>query len=75
MLRQVRNLADLDKGFIEVLNEIIIFSSEYIQYFIIAEWDLLQEKLSIFIEQEKELNLINRTNFLINEKSKQKYPY
>lgn len=74
-LRQVRNLADLDKGFIEVLNETIILPSEYIQYFVIAEWDLIRENLSIFIEQEKELNLINRTKFLINEKSKQKNLY
>lgn len=69
-LRQVRSVPDTDEGYIDVLNEIIPMPTGYISYFVLAEWNLDQEKLHIFIEQEKELKLINQLQFLINKTSK-----
>jgi len=71
--RQVRETEDSGKGKIDVLNEKIVFPSEYVNYYVLAEWNLLEEKLYIRFEQDKKSEVIKTLDFPINEKSKEKY--
>lgn len=70
-LRQVRQMDEFtDHGYIEVLNEFIHLSSAYINYFVLVEWDLTQEHLSVYLEKDKELESIKNISFRINSSSK-----
>lgn len=72
-LRQVRERdADTGLGCIEVLNDIVTLPSVYINFFVIAEWNLSTETLTVSIEQEKSLHTIKQTAFKINKRSKEK---
>ncbi|MFH1941389.1 MAG: hypothetical protein ABIL68_04735, partial [bacterium] len=72
-LRQVReNDNSPGHGFIDVLNEEVKLPSPYINFFVIAEWNLLTETLSVSIEQDDYLQKIKETDFCINERTKQK---
>ncbi len=72
-IRQVREDKESRNGYIDVLNERINLSTSYINYFVLAEWDLNEEKLYIYFEGEKESVVIKEMEFKINEKSKKKY--
>ncbi len=56
-------------GYIDVLNEQLIISQEYINYFVLARWSLREQKLCVFFERNKESILINEFRFLINRNS------
>lgn len=72
-LRQVRESDNSPgHGFINVLNEEIKLPSPYINFFVIAEWNLSTETLTVSIEQDKVLQKIKETDFRINERTKQK---
>jgi len=71
-LRQVRQVDEFtEKCYIEILNEFIRIPSAYINYFLLAEWDLNQERLLVYLEKEKELELIKDIPFKINSKYKE----
>jgi len=72
-LRQVRE-SDTSPGygFIDVLNEEVKLPSPYINFFVIADWNLLTETLTVSIEQNESLHKIKETDFCINERTKQK---
>jgi hypothetical protein len=70
-LRQVRE-DEKEKAFIEVANEKIRLPKTYLNYFVMAEWNLKTEKLTVFIEKEKHLKKIKSIIFTLNLKSKQK---
>lgn len=73
-LRQVREVDEfIQEGYIEILNEFIRIPSAYINYFVLAEWDLIQEQLNIYLEKEKELELITNIPFKINSNSKKNF--
>jgi transposase len=71
-LRQVRELSDGGDGWIEVLNEIITLPASYISYFVLAEWHLLKERLTVHIEKDKQLESIISVPFKINPESLKK---
>lgn len=70
-LRQVREGSESDKhGTINVLNEDIRLPSAYINLFVLAEWDLIQEQLFVYLEKDKALDLVTEQGFSINPASK-----
>lgn len=66
-VRQVREAHR--KSFIEVLNEKVLLPKSYINYFVLAEWNLLKERLYIHFEKEQEPKVIKEIAFKINPKS------
>ena len=72
-LRQVRDSGNGQQGWIEVLNEIVTLPSSYISYFVIAQWHLLKEILTVYIEKEKRLETIVSVPFEINSRSRKKF--
>ena len=75
-LRQVRELSDSPggrrNGWIEVLNEIVMLPASYISYFVLAEWHLLEDTLTVHIEKDKQLERIISLPFKINPESRKK---
>lgn len=72
-LRQVHDCGNGRAGHIEVLNELIELPPAYISYFVIGQWHLLKETLTIYIEKEKRLEPIVSVPFKINERSRKKF--
>lgn len=60
------------EGFIDVLNERISLSESYINYFVLAEWNLKEEVLYIYFEKEQKPEIIKGTSFKINQRSKKR---
>ncbi len=72
-LRQItESLEHPGKGSIGVLNEEILLPAEWINFFVLAEWNLKRQALSIFIEQNDKLETLSTCDFLINKSSKEK---
>lgn len=66
-LRQVQESPQTpEAGSINVLNECIDLPASYIKYFVMAEWDLVAERLSIHFETDKKTVVIHTQNFPIN---------
>jgi len=59
------------KGFIDILNEKVFLPQSYINYFVLAEWRLREEKLYIYFEKEQQPKLIKKLSFKINLRSKE----
>ncbi len=72
-IRQVKEVKEqTGKAFIDVLNEKVFLPQSYINYFVLAEWNLKQEQLYIYFEKEQESKMIKKLSFKINPKSKEK---
>ena len=71
-IRQIREDKESQKGFINVSNEKVFLPKSYINYFVLAEWNLKEEMLYIYFEKEHETKIIKRLLFKINPKSKEK---
>lgn len=69
----IRQVGDKNEsGYINILNEQISISQEYINYFVMARWSLREQKLRVFFERNKESILVNEFPFLINRNSLKK---
>jgi len=71
-IRKVFEDEQTNKGYIELANDKIFLAKSYINYFVLAEWDLKQKQLYVYFEKEQELKLIKKILFKINQKSKEK---
>jgi len=81
-LRQVTEQPHGNGGSIDVLHEQIELPSEYIKYFVLAEWNLEEEKLLVRFEEREEgqdgqdksvtSRVIKETDFPIHEASKKR---
>jgi transposase len=69
-IRQVRQTPESTDGFIDVLNESVTLPKSYINYFVLAEWNLSTELLSVYLENDKQLVEIENYPFPINPRSK-----
>lgn len=70
MVYFIRQVADQDgRGCINVLNENISLPAAYINYFVLAEWNLLKQRLVIYFEKDLKPTPIKRLNFLVNPNS------
>ena len=73
-IRQIReDKEQTDRPFIEVLNEKVFLPKPYINYFVLAEWNLKQEQLSIYFEKEQKSKMIKKLSFKINQRSKERF--
>jgi hypothetical protein len=61
-----------NKASIDILNEKVFLPKSYINYFVLAKWNLKQERLYIHFEKERKLETIKKLTFKINPKSKEK---
>lgn len=72
-IRQVHEDKEQDgPAFIDVLNEKMHLAKSYINYFVLAEWNLRKEQLNIYFEKEQKSKMIKKLSFKINQKSKEK---
>lgn len=73
-IRQVREepaeTGEAGKAFVDILNEKVFLPPSYLNYFILAEWKLPEEKLYLWFEKEQTQNMINQVTFPINPRSK-----
>lgn len=69
-IRQVREAEGTTEGFINVLNETILLPRAYINYFVLAEWNLDLEILTVSWERDQQLQAIKNCQFPINPGSK-----
>ena len=60
------------KASIDVLNEKVFLPKSYINYFVLAEWNLKEEMIYIYFEKEQNPKMIKKQTFKINQKSKEK---
>lgn len=68
-IRQVREDAETGRGIIDVLNEEISLPKRYIQYFVLAEWDIRRGQLIIWFEKEQTAKPIKTVSFVLNPNS------
>jgi len=69
--RQVRE-NEKSEGFIDILHEKINLPKSYINYFVLGEWNLREEKLYIRFEKDKGSKIIKEIDFKINKRSKKR---
>jgi len=69
-IRQVQEHQATHDGYIDVLNEKVVLPYSYINYFVLAEWDIGKELLSVYFEKDQQSEMIEQVVFLINENSK-----
>lgn len=72
-IRQVQEDQATKDGYIDVLNEKVQLPSSYINYFVLAEWDVTNESLAVHFEKDEALETIERVAFLVNTKSRIRY--
>lgn len=71
-IRKVYENSETHKGFVDVANTKVSIPKSYINFFTLSEWNLKQEMLYIYFENEKELKLIKKVSFKIYPKSKER---
>ncbi|MFQ6052572.1 MAG: hypothetical protein ACE5K4_12915 [Candidatus Hydrothermarchaeota archaeon] len=72
-IRQVKDDENqTEKAFINVLNEKVYLPTSYVNYFVLAEWNLLEEQLFIHFEKDQNTKIIEKVTFEINPRSKKK---
>ena len=70
-IRQVKeDREQTGKAMIDVLNEKIFLPKSYVNYFVLAKWNLREERLYIYFEKEQKPKMIKRLSFRINLRSK-----
>jgi len=55
-----------------VLNEAVALPRAYINYFVLADWNLTTEVLTVYLEHDHQLEEIKKSPFPINPLSKTK---
>lgn len=69
-LRQIRESeTHPGQGMINVLNEEILLPADWINYFVIAEWNLQKQKLTVLLEENEGLISLKHIDFKINDYS------
>ena len=72
-LRQIKESESRPgRGSIDILNEEIFLPPEWINFFVIAQWNLKTETVTVFKEQNKLLITLYKNTFLINKTTKNK---
>ncbi|MCK4447675.1 MAG: hypothetical protein KAW56_11425 [Candidatus Marinimicrobia bacterium] len=72
-LRQVQESENsMGVGSILVANEEILLPAVWINFFVLAEWNLTTERLTVSIEQNEQLVKLSENKFPINKTTKKK---
>lgn len=70
-MRQVREHPECpEQGCIDVLNELVDLPADYIQYFVLAEWNLRTERLHVHLERDSHAKRIKSQSFKLNPNSR-----
>lgn len=69
-IRQVQQDEATGKGYINVLNETVSIRKNYINYFVLAEWNLNTEQLLVHFEKDQSTKVIKTMDFTLNPNSK-----
>lgn len=70
-LRQIKESeTQPGQGSIVILNEEILLSPEWINFFVVAKWNLKTETLTVFKEHKEQTVTLCQNGFLINQTSK-----
>ena len=73
-IRQVKeDTKHQGKGCVDVLNDKILLPSSYINYFILAEWNLKEERLYIHFEKDQKPKVVKQLSFKINQRSRERW--
>lgn len=72
-IRQVQEDRAMEAGYIDVLNERVILPSSYIHYFVLAEWNLIDQILTVHLEKDEVLEAIEQLPFLVNTRSRKEH--
>jgi len=71
LIRQVKEKKDQTKtAYIDVLNEDVLLPESFINYFVLAEWNLKTQQLIIYFERNQTPEVIKKVPFKINLRSK-----
>jgi|GEM_PF-827242 len=70
--RQVQQAETGVGGAVHILGETIEMPTAYVKYFVLGEWNLREESLTIRFEQTKKSLVLKTVEFPINERSKEK---
>jgi hypothetical protein len=71
-IRKVYEHPKPQRGYIDVVNEQIFLPKTYIGLFVLAEWNLSDEKLTVYFEKDKNPKIIKTKRFILNPISKQR---
>jgi len=74
-IRKVYEDEQTGRGYIQLVNNKIFIRRSYINYFVLVEWNLKNEELYVYFENEQKLKRIKKIKFEINQKSKEKLPH
>lgn len=74
-IRQVKEVSENRKNeaYVNVLNVNIPMLKSLVNYYVLSEWNLNKETLSIYFEKDKIRKLIRKIDFKINKSSKDKF--
>ena len=71
-IRKVYEHPKPQRGYIDIVNEQIFLPKAYIGLFVLAEWNLSDEKLTVYFEKDQKPKIIKIKRFILNPISKQK---
>lgn len=71
-IRKVYENQQNKTGYIELVNDKVKVKKDYINLFVFAEWNLKEEKLYVYFENEQKLKLIKKISFSMNQRTKEK---
>jgi hypothetical protein len=71
-IRKVYEHPESQRGYIDVVKEHILLPKAYIGLFVLAEWNLSDEKLTVYFEKDQKPKIVKRPRFILNLKTKQK---
>ncbi len=71
-IRKIFEDEQIGKGYITLANDKVFIHKSYINLFVLAEWNLKNEELYVYFEDQQKLERIKKIKFRINQKSKEK---
>jgi len=71
-IRKVYEHPESQHGYIDVVKEQITLPKAYIGLFVLAEWNLKTEKLTVYFEKDKKPVAVKKLKFFLNTTTKQK---
>jgi lipopolysaccharide biosynthesis glycosyltransferase len=71
-IRKVYEHPESQRGYIDVVKEQIFLPKAYIGLFVLAEWNLKEDKLIVYFEKDNGPVTVKKQNFFLNRVTRQK---
>lgn len=71
-IRKVYERSDTNRGYIDILKEQILLPKAYINMFLLSEWNLKLDQLTLYFQKNKKATSIKRLPFVLNPVVKEK---